>query len=162
MHSIGNADDALTILRWVRDAPKRYGRPEGDGPEGWEHLGSGSFRSVWLSPEGVAYKVNHSTYDSQMADEITNLQEAWRRRGDLPEGCRLPSFQDYQVGGEYVIAVERIDGETLGDTDMGDPEKDEMYRLLNRIENLFKLWDMHGDNAMVDQDGMLVVVDFGG
>lgn len=164
MHSIGNEHDAQTILFWVRSHPKEYGRPKcvlsHSAPEGWRYLGNGSFRSVWLSPEGVAYKVNHSDdpWDTQSEEEVNNLGRAWSR-GPL-EGCRLPKFHHYVVDDEYVVAIEAISGVTLYEYE--GPERDELYDLLREIEDTYRLGDMHDENALVDEDGYLVPVDFGG
>lgn len=164
MHSIGNEHDAQTILFWVRSHPKEYGRPScvtrGQAPEGWEYIGKGSFRSVWRSPEGVAYKVDHADdpWDTQSETEVNNLGQAWSR-GPL-EGCRLPKFQHYVVDDEYVVAIEAITGVTLYEYE--GPGRGKLYSLLNEIEDAYRIGDMHDENAIVDRDGYLVPVDFGG
>jgi len=165
MHSIGNEHDALTILHWVRSFPREYGRPKcatsGEAPDGWQFLGKGSFRSVWLSPEGVAYKVEHDPgYSYQSDEEINNLTEAWKR-GPL-EGCRLPQFERYVVGDDdLVVAIEAIKGDTLYEYD-GPEDRDDLYDLLRECEDYYRLGDLHDENAMVDEEGYLVPVDFGG
>ncbi len=172
MHGIGNDHDAQTILYWVRSHPKHeYGKPicvqQGEAPEGWEFLGSGSYRSVWLSPEGVAYKVNHSAWDEQSEGELAKLKEVWENQERLPALCRVPRFESYKVDGEPVVAIEAVNGKTLSDSyyeNVIDRETHKMHQEhLRMIENRFKLWDMHGENAMIDEEtGELVVVDFGG
>lgn len=165
MHSIGNERDARTIQSWVRSSPKPYGLPQcvkyGEAPEGWEFIGRGSYRSVWRSPEGVAYKVGHDGANCQSSEEVGNLKFAWER--GAPEGCRLPKFSAYYPEGETVVAIELIEGATLYDYP-GDTSPDGLmsyYDLLHRIESRFRLRDMHSDNAIVDQDGLLVPIDFG-
>lgn len=166
MHSIGNFHDAQTILHWVRSHPSRYGRPtcvtEESAPEGWSYLGRGSFRSVWLSPEGVAYKVGHEGYrENQCSDEIANLRSAWADPRSVPDGCRLPRFEGFDVDGDLVVAIEKISGMVL-DEYHGE-EQSKYYKLMRTVEKVFRLWDMHSENCMVeDGTGYLVPVDFGG
>lgn len=171
MHNIGSFEEAQEIFRWVRSFELDYGRPkcvqDGHAPEGWKYLGRGSFRSVWLSPSGVAYKVEHSgRCGTQSSDELCSLRRAWER--EPMEGCRLPQFHGYEVEYEPVVAIEAIDGCTLykyayGEGDHQGPGYDraeELYRLMRRVENYYKLWDMHDENIMVDETGTLVPVDF--
>jgi hypothetical protein len=166
MHSIGNFHDAQTILHWVRSHPMKYGRPtcvmDEVAPDGWEFLGRGSYRSVWLSPEGVAYKVGHEHYNgNQCLDEISNLKNAWAEPRRVPDGCRLPRFEGFSVNGDLVVAIEKINGVVLDSYRGVDREK---YReIAQAVERAFRLWDMHGENCMVeDGTGHLVPVDFGG
>lgn len=170
--SIGNSRDAETILRWVRSFDSRYGMPEcvetEQAPEGWEFVGHGSFRSVWKSPEGVAYKVNHNEWDCQSEAEGRNLACAWRE-GAL-EGCRLPRFDlfviDINDDTEYVIAIELIHGTLLYHYSYGnfgrEVSRDELYERLGACEALYGLGDLHDENVVVEADtGLLVPVDFG-
>jgi RIO-like serine/threonine protein kinase len=164
MHSIGNEHDAQTILFWVRSHPKEYGRPScvtrQQAPEGWEYVGRGSFRSVWRSPEGVAYKVGHYEDDYQSSEEVSKLKYAWEQ--EVPEGCRLPKFSAYYPDNDIVVAVELIEGETLYEYGESSGPFGDYYDLLQDIEDRFRLSDMHDENAIVDRDGYLVPVDFGG
>lgn len=162
MHSIGNEHDAQTIYYWVRGHENRYGKPscveQESAPYGWEFVGSGSFRSVWLSPEGVVYKVEHGyEYDYQSEEEINNLKRVWER--GAPQGCRLPKFDKYIVDDRFVVAMELIKGVLL--YEYGGPEREELYGILSDVENDLSLNDMHDENALVDEDGYLVPVDFG-
>lgn len=172
MHGIGNDHDAQTILFWVRSHGRNdWGTPRcvarQEAPLGWEFLGTGSYRSVWLSPEGVAYKVGHTARDDQSGPEVDKLTEVWENTDRLPAQCRVPRFERYDVDGELVIAVEHIKGQTLAaarDTQSVDRELFRFFaEALHVIENRFNLWDMHTENAMVDSEtGDLVVVDLGG
>lgn len=172
-NSIGNSRDAGMILRWVRSFSIRYGMPEcverEIAPEGWEFVGHGSFRSVWKSPEGVAYKVNHDEGDWQSESEGRNLACAWRE--GTPEGCRLPRFDlfeiDYDGDTEYVIAIELIHGTLLYNYSNGsfgyrEVSRDELYERLGACAALYGLGDLHDENVVVEADtGLLVPVDFG-
>lgn len=174
MHSIGNARDAGVILAWVRShRSSRYGKPDcvdsESAPEGWDFVGTGSFRSVWRSPEGVAYKVNHSgDYDSQSGDEVMHLEFAWNRQDEVPEGCRLPKFDEFRVDEEIVVAIEHIIGVTLYEysyrgMDGVHPNRDTLYDRLYECENTYGLGDLHDENVIIESStGMLVPVDFGG
>lgn len=170
MHNIGNDHDARTILLWVRSHPGQYSVPkcaiDGEAPKGWEFLGKGSFRSVWRSPEGVAYKVNHSTYDYQSEREVENLQRAWKR--EPFKGCRLPRFDRFDIDDEVVVAQEAVDGPTLyryayGESDTGyrSVDSDDLYGMLNTLSEYYGIADMHDENVLVDEEGLLVPVDFG-
>lgn len=164
MHSIGNERDARVILDWVIPHRQKYDVPRcarsETAPEGWRFLGKGSFRSVWLSPEGVAYKVDHQRdrWCDQSERELVNLTRAWGR-GHTIEGCRLPKFHGYKFDGEIVVAIEAIKGSRLNDYEGFD--RGQLYDLMNDIENEYRLSDMHDENVMVDEDGYLVPVDFG-
>lgn len=99
-------------------------------PEGWKRLGSGCYRTAYLSPRGVVYKVNARRYDGEEYDgynhaEFRNIitikstrtvPEMWR----IPDATlyRMPEMQhtdDYRGrkfrGNDYVIAMPLIDTE---------------------------------------------------
>lgn len=169
MHNIGNEEDARTILDWVRSSQKRrFSWPKcvdtKEGPDGWTFLGRGSFRSVWLSPEGVVYKVNHEDdWDEQSADEVDTLSRVWDV-GPL-EGCRLPKFNWFQLDEEIVVVMEWVKGWTLWEYNSRENDCDkrsEYTSLMRRIAVEYAVGDMHDENVMVDKDGYLVPVDFGG
>lgn len=167
MHNIGNEEEARVIAAWVRSFDMECGVPtcayNEEAPDGWEFLGRGSFRSVWLSPTGVAYKVSHHEhYQEQSEKELDNLGRAWAEYP--PKGCRLPRFDGFTVGDDdLVVAIEKINGVTLYEYDRTNREgRDRLYKLLHEIEDEYELADMHDENAIVDEDGLLVPVDFGG
>ena len=140
MHSIGNESDAQTILRWVRSHSGEYGIPScvehNEAPEGWKYVGHGSFRSVWCSPEGVAYKVEHGTsgWSYQSETEVDNLKFAWEK--GAPEGCRLPRFDEFVVDDTCVVAMELISGARLYDYGKTDGPFGDYYKLLGLIEQM--------------------------
>lgn len=163
MHNIGNEHDAQTILHWVRSHSSQYGVPycveQESAPYQWEFVGHGSFRSVWLSPEGVAYKVDHSSgrWNGQCQEEIENLKAAWEK-GTI-DGTRLPKFTEYDLGDDIVVAIELIKGSTLSKYS-GDSR--DYYSLMREVERYYRLRDIHTENVMVDEEGLLVPIDFGG
>lgn len=163
MHGIGSFERAAEIHEWVSSSRVRYDLPRrvlsGGAPAGWRFVGRGCFRSVWLSPEGVAYKVEHTAdYALQGEREVENLEAAWSK-GAPPEGCRLPKFHSYRIDDELVIAVEMISGTVLYEYE--GPRRAYLYECLVKCQGAYKLRDLHDENAVVDEDGTLVVVDWG-
>ena len=166
MHGIGNYHDAQTILQWVRESGEgEYGRPscveDEEAPLGWEYIGKGSARSVWRSPEGVAYKVAHAAEQAyQNGNEVEYLKDAWRKKA--PKGCRLPRFSGFDVNDEVIVAMESINGHRLYDYvyELGNDRGDYYDRMI-RCEMRFGLIDLHDENVMIDAGGILVPVDFG-
>ena len=94
---------------------------------------------------------------SQQTDEVENLKLAWSRRP--PEGCRLPKFNSFEVNDELVVVMELVRGVTLFEYCSG--ERSALYDLMHDIERAYRLLDVHDENVMVDEDGILVPVDFG-
>ncbi len=144
---IGNAADAKLISECGGYAT----------PKGWRRLGSGCYRTAYLSPEGVVYKVE--TYrangcNKREADNLIRLNKKCR----MPEGTRLPKFTYYSDCG--VIAMERLD-RTLHEVD--DHEDWNKYQSLRaQIGYATRICDMHNGNVMVDDEtGDLVPVDLG-
>lgn len=162
MDILGNEQDARLIRDFVlTDQQRAHGRM--GCPDGWQFLGHGSYRSVWLSPEGVCYKVEHEyhPYSSDNAKEYRNWRD-WTRNCILPEGTRIPNLTYYELSGRPVIAMERVNGETLFDAKYFIPEeeiarfRDLMYELEEELGSL----DIHDENVMVDYGTMeLVIVD---
>ncbi len=165
---LGNSQDAKFITEWARGCPdgsnrRFYGGPM---PEGWKFIGYGSFRSVYLSPEGVAYKVQqyYSQYSWDNVGEYQNWQRI-HRECEFPEGVRLPDLTLYENGGKPVVAMEYVRGMTLADFNrscQGDEQdKYRRYRgLMVECGYGFNLLDMHEENVMVDEEsGDLVVID---
>lgn len=165
MHDIGNRHDAEVILKWIRSHRDGHDRPtcvdSKKAPEGWEFIATGSARSVWRSPEGIAYKVVHdANWDCQNDSEIDHLEEAWGK--EVPEGCRLPKFNGFDVNDELVVAMEAINGPRLVDYVYKlKNERGDYYDRMSLCETRFGLYDLHDENVVIDEDGLLVPVDFG-
>lgn len=160
---IGNYEDAKLIHDWVYDSGECYGRPmvveDGKAPEGWDYIGQGTFRSVWRSPGGVAYKVQHQKRSMQSNDEeYANLEQA--RSCDLPEMVRLPEAALFDFGDVSIIAMELIDGPRLFDYD--GPDEDDYYDAIHACQAILRLDDLHDENCVVDTwGGKVVIVDLG-
>lgn len=164
--NIGCVEEAEFIFAWVKGlASQSLWEFKKNVPEGWEFLGSGSYRSTWRSPSGVAYKVQHHTgsYQNNKGeyDKILNSKE----REPL-EGVRLPRCSFYAIHpDEGVIAMECVRGATLYnrfEVDGYDETPREFIDLMWRVERYYRLVDMHSDNIMIEDDtDVLIPVDFG-
>jgi len=167
MHGIGDAEEAQKILDWVRASEMDGCLPRcvrnGDAPEGWEYIGRGSFRSVWFSPSGVAYKVSHrvTIRNRQSVEEVANLASAWEK--EVPEGCRLPKFDKFHIDDELVVAIERIVGDTLYEFVREGNDESDYYERMRDCERRYRLIDLHDENVIIEEStGLLVPVDLGG
>jgi len=166
---VGNARDAEFIHEWVRSHMNDWSRPSDEAkenpPEGWEYLGSGSFRSVWRSPDGVAYKVQHRPTSGQSNEsEWVSVQQAYTK--PAPAGTRLPLCSFYERGNRMdgVMAMECIAGSTLDEFYGGDfyHIPDVARDLMWNLETTYGLGDMHEQNVMVeDETELLIPIDFG-
>lgn len=99
---IGNETDAATALRDYRD--------------GWfDYLFSddGSSRSVH-EVNGVLYKVNRDGFGPYSFNEI-EYRNYLSMRDILPTGIVLPYMSLYEIDGEPVIAVEKVEGIPTGE-----------------------------------------------
>jgi hypothetical protein len=148
-------------------------------PEGWEKLGSGSYRAAYLSPSGVVYKVNHRLRDSK-AQEGSNYAEMMniiklRKGRRIPDGWAVPDATLYRVpltlrSNDYVIAMPKVDTSAPlggcgwdceckhaeGNRRMGGKCTDDIFDDANHV---FK--DLHYGNAFPQKDGVIVVIDVG-
>lgn len=98
---IGSRREAMTLLDTVDEQ-------NWDGPEGWTLLGSGCFRTAFLSPSGIVYKIG---------DEEANASEvrkaaALRRRTNLPDFIYIPvvsafTFQRWRTINRYDYTLEK-------------------------------------------------------
>lgn len=168
-NGIGNIEHARQIFAWLEDDPRDSLWDIGVrtrnriAPGGWSYLSRGSFRSAWVSPDGVVYKVSHDTYSSRRENgrERDNLVNAWHR--GAPEGCRLPRWSAFDVGGDgLVLAMELIKGRLLVDL-RAEEGSERLYKLRSACEIKFNLMDLHGHNLIVEEGtGLLVPIDFGG
>lgn len=164
MEKVGNIEDAQFISDWL-DGQKNYNgvrySARENPPEGWAYLGEGSYRSAWRSPEGCVYKVEHQegSYQSN-GDEYYNIIEALKC--DPIDGTRIPAASLYHLADVApVIAMECIEGKTVDNAYHEVPYH--ISRAIREISYAYGLYDMHGDNVMIEDGTNLVVpVDFGG
>jgi hypothetical protein len=165
---IGNETDARFIHDWLL---ARHNEGESlyttahirhNPPEGWTYLGEGSYRSVWESPEGVAYKVQHHRTSFQSNEkEYECLVDAHAQEGVV--GTRLPacSFYPLSEGADGVLAMECVKGQTVYERYSWDTPLD-IAELMIDIERAYGLRDMHSENVMIEEETKLLIpVDFG-
>lgn len=172
MGMVGNARDAQFIRDWCLNDRERdvygYVLNEQGAPEGWTHLGSGCYRDVYASPDGVAYKVeqyysDRGEYDGHQSNksEADNLKRLYLTCR-MPEGTRLPRFTFYALDGRGVMAMELLTGGTLNRFNRFDGEGERYWKLRSKLLNALGIEDLHGGNVMVDAETKEVVpVDLG-
>jgi hypothetical protein len=128
---IGNAADAKFIRDYVIAKKKEARRPNWcceacDGPltdefakvelpEGWREIGSGLYRTAYLSPDGVIYKVesNYDTAGSWGQSNYGEYENILRviLSGKKVKSARLPKATLFMLDGKTVMAMEFIDGQ---------------------------------------------------
>lgn len=161
MEQLGSAENAAFIKDYVR---RVWGesRPcpldEEGVPEGWTYLGSGSFRSVWCGPDGVAYKVQHKEQQRQ-SNEREYLEVQRVLQCDPLPHVRIPKCSYYPDSD--VVAMERVKGKTLTDQFGWRIPAHLEYSYYN-LNIHYNLTDTHSENVMYDPaTDELVPVDIG-
>src|SRR5512139_3469767 len=156
VNMIGNIEEARFIREWC------YENDHWESPKGWRRLGSGCYRTAYLSPSGVVYKVERCSNSYQ-----TNEGEAGALRRYMfrkfPQGCRLPRYQLFTFDEhEGVMAMEHLP-RLLRQVSRHDEEGAKIRALRARlVEALADTDDMHDDNIGITADGVLVPIDLGG
>lgn len=163
MPTIGNVDDAQFILDWCKEnGTGRFNKL----PDGWARLGSGISRTVYLSPDGVAYKVGDA-----YANEADHMLSEVFRRKPIPKGWDIPVahyFEELTVNDTEltVLAMEYVKGfhrppcddvyyKGCQHTDCVDVDRQIAHKA-------FSLSDFHEGNYVIrDSDGAKVIIDFG-
>ncbi len=130
---------------------------------GLSEMSAGSCRQVYLDYDNdVVYKVTRSYIDEGSGyDNLTEYRVARRllskcRNNDqwLTPHIRIPLVSMFSVGGTFVIAMQFIEG-TTGYSSRGRLSR-EAAADLRRLN--FR--DMHGQNFVVDHDGVVWPIDF--
>lgn len=157
---IGNEKDALLIHNWWHGHRDSYRNP----PEGWQYLGGGSFRTAYLSPDGVVYKIQKDLSGGRYQTNYGEY-ETWKRLYfgcKMPKHSRLPKLSYYAVPGQHnvgVIAIERL------------RRNPAYYERVNKTGESYLCWsdvasavasacrvgDLHGDNIFLDEENNLLV-----
>lgn len=159
MGMIGNAKDAQIIA----DVARKYA-PRKDVPPGWKYLGSGAFRWVYLSPDGVVYKVNRYVGDEEQSNEIEyrTIVKLLKENTTFPKGTRLPRSTYYSSSD--VMAMEYFE-DTLAKArkSLAEDQVSKYISLRNLLALECGLGDMHDFNVMIDNETReLVPVDLAG
>lgn len=163
---IGTLREATTILRWY-ETPKWQKKL----PKGWTHVGSGCYRTVYLSPKGVCYKVG-TTWSNDMEVKKAKTLSRFTKLAEK-YNFRIPKTNAFRIKGssgemETIVAMEYIKGKTTycngnestncccGYTPCIDSQRGSMSARLSHWVS-----DMHSANVLVDGNGVLVPVDMG-
>jgi hypothetical protein len=164
---IGNAEEAVFIHNWWH-SPARgsYSQP----PAGWTYLGGGCYRSAYLAPSGVVYKVQKDLSGESWQTNYGEWQ-TWKRlylSCKMPKRSRLPQLGFYPVpGGENhlgVIAIEKLDGVYSYYGTYKDENGEPQYwsTVCSAIGEATGVGDLYGDNLMIDEkNNLLVPTDLG-
>ena len=156
---IGNADDAETAQIIDLDWNESMSRTGSSGtycidiPEapGWFAIGRGATRRVFLSPEGVVYKVaSRPCHNEDEAEIVAAIRPFF---GELAKhNIRIP---DCTLWGD-VLAMEFVEG--TSDIEFED-DISKLCETLNNVTGTF-LWDIdHWFNWIVDDEGNYWCVD---
>lgn len=157
---VGNQEEATFIHDWHHGAP--LGGQQ-SAPEGWKYLSSGSFRSAYLAPSGVVYKVQNDIgpYSRYQTNECE--YEKWR---SLYFGCKMPRYSRLPKLGYFpikegvgVIAIERFSKSYRYFGQFTDENGIPRYwsDVVSEIANKCKVGDLAGDNLFLDDDGKTIV-----
>lgn len=141
-------------------------------PEGWSRLGSGCNRVVYrhTSQPDVVYKVDAGLINGGETDKNYTLENSvrygnlgeleayreWVDRGNKSLPARLAHTTCYMVKDYPILACEYV--ENVGGMYPGSVEED-----ARKMAESAYLWpsDLHPGNWGVDNDGNLVIIDFG-
>jgi hypothetical protein len=141
------------LAEWILTNSRTVDYGERDG---WRRIGEGLYRTVYLGPDGVAYKVprgrsNTSSARSNIAEarerdfiaeKADNASETLGFRVIIPE-CTLHGV---------VLAMEHI----VGDFTTGEDGCDVHWK----IEDYLGIWDMHSQNVLKVEEDAYAVIDF--
>lgn len=122
---------------------KQAADSRGATPEGWQNVGSGAFRKVFLGPDGVCYKRTHSGDPFHNKREWENYREL---RTSQPKGVKLPRMRYFPSCG--VLATEYVQGLT-GDDLISNPEANEVFMSARRALAAEGFYDVHHYNFVV-------------
>jgi hypothetical protein len=156
MDFIGNRADALIAFNhYHKDTPL---------PDGWKGLGEGSYRVSYLSPDRVVYKVQ--AYSDQGRDEKGYVIPDCNRRefefykehkdSPKPEGFNItPCY----LWGQRILAMPLISGQG-GKVVQGWYAPESVRLAGHRWARDHQVYDVGGDNWLLDEAGILWLVDY--
>lgn len=160
---IGNEKDALLIHNWWHSHRDSYRKP----PKGWKYLGDGSFRTAYLSPDGVVYKIQKDLSGVRYLTNQTNYgeYETWKRLYfgcKMPKHSRLPKLSYYAVPGQHnvgVIAIERLRKNPPYYEQVNKTGEEYLYwsDVASAVASACQVGDLYGDNIFLDEENNLLV-----
>jgi len=168
---IGNASEAAEILAAFRKGRSEDKWDEGIAiPDGWKYLGHGLYRTAFLSPSGVVYKLERGSLSwwENNRKEYENILEM-RYDSRVTETVIIPKAWLYEIDGSDVIAMEFMDGiwtefHFPEDCECGDTFGGTCARVQFRaIEQKLALNDVHSGNAVfIPAQKKWALIDLGG
>ena len=113
MATIGSRSMAKVIHDYqARIENWRWNEPRPMMPEGWQKIGSGGFRTAYLGPDGVIYKVgsdgNEETYGSRF--EVRKARRLARK--PMPDFIKIPRTSGFTFGDRFIVAMEYVEAMT--------------------------------------------------
>lgn len=134
-------------------------------PEGWKRLGEGSYRTAYLAPDGLVYKVQHDTDayhggPSENEEEFMNYSKNSAILKASNGKCRLARSRYFRS--VNVIVMEYV---AKGEDAYVDPENvwskpTEKAAPLIDILHRFDFYDSQSSNVWFDTDGVLTMIDY--
>lgn len=125
--------------------------------EGWRNVGSGSFRTAYLAPDGLIYKVDRNP---ELSDQYGNRAEwtvwtEWVERGTNGANITLPDMWLHDNG---VMAVEYIESDNTSTVYAWNT----VERMCKELLGAAYMWvsDVHPGNWRV-KDNTVYIIDFG-
>jgi len=155
---LGCKEDAELIYRRRRTS-------RGPLPKGWKKLGEGTYRSTYLSPAGVVYKVAHPWEQDTNIPEYNNYLRIRNGKIRLPKGWAIAPahlysfpFKDETVN---VVAMKYIEGKH--EMGMTYDQSEAWFEKIgaDRVFEKLNLYDLHEGNFVVTPEGKYVIIDLG-
>lgn len=149
---------ASTFIPVPEDLMPEEGYPY-DLPDGWIHLGSGGYRTVFLSPRGWVYKILNGRWRDDNTREYNEMEfnNYVRCSRDKIKGWYVPKTTLYYVDDTSVIAMEYIDGEFDG----GGDDEPVWNRAWDAVTEIWDMIDLHPWNVLVMASGTRALIDLG-
>jgi len=158
---LGNKEDAQLIYRR---------RKSGGGPlpKGWKKLGEGAYRCAYLSPEGVVYKINRTTWDGDhnFIEEM-NFRRIRSSKVKIPSTWRIAKTKLYTFKNKsddvvHVVAMEYVKGSHK--EGLATVEQEEAFFQKSGALAAWEalgLDDLHEGNFVITPKGKKVIIDLG-
>lgn len=151
---IGNLQNAKDLLLCLKTGMK---------PEllGFEYIAMGAYRRAYRGPDGFIYKVDRNEsagkdmngYNYSEWLGICNAQHMIPKPLQNGTIARVAHSQLFEIGTEYVLCQEFVPNSSSYNAIVG--------REFREVGDWFGVDDLHGDNYRVDDNGDVVIVDFG-